>query len=433
MDSLGQKVKKSRKEKGLTQQELTDNHISRSMLSLIENDATQPSMSTLAYLAQKLGKPLSYFLTDDEEIKLKGEKLLLEAEELINKEQYQEAVEIIQSFHSQCNDIGLLPSMNRLFGCLYTLLGICYFYTDIKIASSYLSDAIEKLSSANAPNYLSKAYNYLARLKFQENDYEQMEKLLISADSILEDTTLNTIQMKLNNSYNLALSYYRQRKYQKSLEFIERTLTYCSNYQLFFNYGDFKMLSALLYKNINKLEQAIECNFEAARYYELSRNASRLHSTYINLSILYRLIGDRYNALYYIDKAMNYFLSIGNMQKYNNAMVEKIITFFVFHGDAVLLRDLISMTINHPELARLQKGELFSVLGTLALREKNYEQALEQLLLAQELVADHINTSVNIFIYRGLYEIYEHRRDIKNSLLYKEKADALVEEHPYYR
>jgi hypothetical protein len=30
-------------------------------------------------------------------------------------------------------------------------------------------------------------------------------------------------------------------------------------------------------------------------------------------------MGDSYNALYYIDKAMSYFASTNNMQKYGNA------------------------------------------------------------------------------------------------------------------
>jgi transcriptional regulator with XRE-family HTH domain len=434
MNSLGQKVKKLRKEKRLTQQDLADNNISRSMLSLIENDVAQASMSTLSYVAQKLGKPLSYFLSDDEEINQKGEQLLTEAEELMHRAQYQEAFEKIQLFISQFKDMGsLLSSMNRLFGSLYTLLGICCFYMESPSSSDYLSQAIEKLSQAGAPHYLSRAYNYLALLKFRENDYEQMEKLLLCADSFLGDTTLNNVQMRLNNSYNLALSYYRQEKFQETLEFIDRTLNYCTKYQLFFNYGDFNMLAALSYKNINKIEQALECNFNALRYYELSHNALMLHAIYVNLCILYRIIGDSYNALYYIDKAMSYFVSTENMDMYNKAMVEKILTLFVFHADAAVLRELISVTIHYPQLPKLEKGELLSVLGTLALREKSHEEAFELLLSAQEHVADHINTTTNIFIYRGLHEIYEYRQDQPNSMLYKQKIEALLEQKPYYR
>jgi transcriptional regulator with XRE-family HTH domain len=433
MNSLGQKVKKLRKEKGLTQQDLADNNISRSMLSLIENDVAQPSMSTLSYVAQKLGRSLSYFLSDDEEINQQGEKLLIKAENLIDEGQHEEAFKNIHAFISQHQDAASYSATERLFGSLYVLLGICCFNMQHPEALSYLTSAVEKLIHADAPLYLSNAYNYLSILKYQENDYAEMERLLILADSVLGNITLNNIRMKLNVAYNLALAYYMQQKYPQTLELIRQTLSYCGKYEVFFNYGDFNMTAALSYKNINKIEQALECNFNALRYYELSHNALMLHAIYVNLCILYRIIGDSYNALYYIDKAMSYFVSTENMDMYNKAMVEKILTLFVFHADAAVLRELISVTIHYPQLPKLEKGELLSVLGTLALREKSHEEAFELLLSAQEHVADHINTTTNIFIYRGLHEIYEYRQDQPNSMLYKQKIEALLEQKPYYR
>ncbi len=46
---IGQKIKDARKEKKLTQEELADSNISRSLISLIENDLSYPSMQTLEY------------------------------------------------------------------------------------------------------------------------------------------------------------------------------------------------------------------------------------------------------------------------------------------------------------------------------------------------------------------------------------------------
>lgn len=61
---LGQKLKQARLEAGLSQRQLCGERISRNMLSLIENGSAKPSMDTLRYLAQKLGKPMSYFLEE---------------------------------------------------------------------------------------------------------------------------------------------------------------------------------------------------------------------------------------------------------------------------------------------------------------------------------------------------------------------------------
>ena len=61
---LAQKLKAARLEAGLSQRQLCGDTITRNMLSQIENGSARPSMATLQYLAQRLGKPISYFLEE---------------------------------------------------------------------------------------------------------------------------------------------------------------------------------------------------------------------------------------------------------------------------------------------------------------------------------------------------------------------------------
>lgn len=61
---LGEKIRQTRLEAGLSQRKLCGDQITRNMLSLIENGSAKPSMDTLAYLAARLGKPMGYFLEE---------------------------------------------------------------------------------------------------------------------------------------------------------------------------------------------------------------------------------------------------------------------------------------------------------------------------------------------------------------------------------
>ena len=61
---LGQKLRQARQERGLSQRQLCGELITRNMLSQIENGSARPSMDTLRVLAERLGKPVSYFLED---------------------------------------------------------------------------------------------------------------------------------------------------------------------------------------------------------------------------------------------------------------------------------------------------------------------------------------------------------------------------------
>ena len=61
---LGAKIKQARIAAGLSQKQLCGQQITRNMLSQIENGSARPSMKTLGYLAERLGRPISYFLEE---------------------------------------------------------------------------------------------------------------------------------------------------------------------------------------------------------------------------------------------------------------------------------------------------------------------------------------------------------------------------------
>ena len=62
---LGEKLRIARQEAGLSQRQLCGDVITRNMLSQIEHGTARPSMDTLRYLADRLGKPMSFFLEED--------------------------------------------------------------------------------------------------------------------------------------------------------------------------------------------------------------------------------------------------------------------------------------------------------------------------------------------------------------------------------
>ena len=65
--NIGQKIKKIRTEKLMTQNELVGNEITRNMLSQIENGSANPSLTTVQYIAKKLGVPAGYLLSEGDE------------------------------------------------------------------------------------------------------------------------------------------------------------------------------------------------------------------------------------------------------------------------------------------------------------------------------------------------------------------------------
>ena len=64
---VGEKIKKLRTAKLMTQSELVGGEITRNMLSRIENGAAQPSMATIKYIASRLNVSAGFLLAEEED------------------------------------------------------------------------------------------------------------------------------------------------------------------------------------------------------------------------------------------------------------------------------------------------------------------------------------------------------------------------------
>lgn len=79
--TLGQKLKKLRTDKGLTQKDLADEiHVTFQTISKWESDTNEPDIATLKELAKFYGCSFDYLLSDEEELKEKEKK-----EEVVEK------------------------------------------------------------------------------------------------------------------------------------------------------------------------------------------------------------------------------------------------------------------------------------------------------------------------------------------------------------
>ena len=85
---LGEKLRLARQEAGLSQRELCGDRITRNMLSQIENGSASPSVSTLRFLAQRLGKPVSFFL-EEETVTSPSQAVMQKARQAFEEKKYE--------------------------------------------------------------------------------------------------------------------------------------------------------------------------------------------------------------------------------------------------------------------------------------------------------------------------------------------------------
>ena len=101
--SLGEKIKKLRKEKSLTLKELAGDRITAAQISHIERDKSHTSYELLEYLANKLEVSVDYLIeTKDMQAKKITDNLIIQSEIYIKCKDFQKAKEEINKAMNIC-------------------------------------------------------------------------------------------------------------------------------------------------------------------------------------------------------------------------------------------------------------------------------------------------------------------------------------------
>ncbi len=140
--NIGEKIKRLRTEKFMTQSELAGEQITRNMLSLIEKGTASPSVQTLVYLAERLGVSPGYLLADsgEEGLFLKSEKLA-ELRVAYERKNYGICLDLCKRLQkTDAKDDELLLIMAE---CAFELGKEALLFDRVKQACQYFDEAIE--------------------------------------------------------------------------------------------------------------------------------------------------------------------------------------------------------------------------------------------------------------------------------------------------
>ncbi len=139
---LGERIRELRVRLGITQRELAGDRITRNMLSLIESGNASPSVSTLLYIAERLGTSAGYFFTSTEADEGRYFKLSIidDLKERFREGNYRECERICESVPLSARDDELSY-----------LAAISYLHTARESADALdLEQAMKDLTSARS-------------------------------------------------------------------------------------------------------------------------------------------------------------------------------------------------------------------------------------------------------------------------------------------
>ncbi len=112
--TLGEKIRMLRREKGMTQTQLAGSHITRNMLSQIENGSASPSLQTIYYLANMLEVSAAYLIADGEDDRILNKAKTLESLRIhLADGNYKACIEGAAAIVEQDDEISLMLAISH--------------------------------------------------------------------------------------------------------------------------------------------------------------------------------------------------------------------------------------------------------------------------------------------------------------------------------
>jgi len=103
--TLGEKMRALRRQMGMTQADLAGEEFTKSFISQIEKNQARPSLKSLRIFAQRLNRPVSYFLDDGADVAptpSEAQRMLSTGELLERQGKFEEALQTYEKALAEC-------------------------------------------------------------------------------------------------------------------------------------------------------------------------------------------------------------------------------------------------------------------------------------------------------------------------------------------
>lgn len=276
--SMGEKIKRKRKEIGMTLKDLAGNRITPGQISLVESGKSNPSMDLLEYLAERLNTSVEYLIESEEK---QAEKNCTYFENIA--ESY-----IINDYLIQAEE--------------YTDRALYY-------AEKY------NLDSKRAKDIFLKGKIYMVK-----KEYPLAQQYFLSANVIFiknnqYDQIINTF-IYMGKITMILKSYQSSCNYFKQAEEVYNNCNFGNDFLI----GKIYYYMASVYFKLEDIEKAISYSYLAKEKFKQVNNNSEYAKVVFLMADEYNKKGDLNNAIKYSRKALDMYKSINDLG--NTAKIE---------------------------------------------------------------------------------------------------------------
>lgn len=215
--SLGEKIKRRRKELDMTLKDLAGDRITPGQISLVESGKSNPSMDLLEYLAETLQTSVEYLMESEE---TQAEKICLYYENIAEAYVLNGDVEMVEKFLEEAMFYAEKYNLDyRKARNLYIRASKDMFTGDMGLAQQLLLSANTIFIKLNKNEEIIKTYMNLGKVTFNLKSYNSSSSYFQQAEKIFQENDMGNDFLIGEIYYYIALVSFKLNKIDKSIDY----------------------------------------------------------------------------------------------------------------------------------------------------------------------------------------------------------------------
>lgn len=311
--SLGEKIKRRRKQLNMTLKDLAKDRITPGQISLVESSRSNPSVDLLEYLADALNTTVEYLMESEES---QAEKISLYYEQVgescILQGDYEKAQRYIDNALYYCEKYNL----EYRKAVIYFITAKSYTHKkDFPMAQKFFLSANVIFVKNNNHEQIIKTFLNLANIALELKAYHSSSSYLRQAEQVYLDNKIADEFILGEIYYNMARTYYNIEDLDSALEY---SYLAKNKFQQIYNDEDYAKNLFELAEDFNKkgdLLNAIKYSKKTLEVYKKIQYNISIVNIEQNLGRLFYELGDLQESIkhYNISSKVSTYNHVGNI------------------------------------------------------------------------------------------------------------------------
>ncbi|MBE1555155.1 helix-turn-helix domain-containing protein [Sporosarcina limicola] len=232
IETLGERIRKLRKQQQLTLKSLAGNELTKGMLSLIENNKANPSMESLNYIAERLGVEVSELLEEVSTLELR--EVLEKAEKLYNTDfdlltdEYEQLITLIEPYAQKL-------TQGYESARLLEMYSRCLHYEKKEGWQVFSDRAATIYEQMKIIQRRASIGGFRAMVKFTEHNYDESLAILLRERSEIEANNAYIDPMtRLDFDYTEAVLHFAVGDSESAIRIMKSGIEFSKEKQVFY-------------------------------------------------------------------------------------------------------------------------------------------------------------------------------------------------------